>query len=152
MLREASGREGSIIQEDREPDRPEGAKRGPRDREPRERDSREREPRGDRGNRDDGGQRGNNRFERGPIPQEAGMTRMFLSLGKTHGVMAKEIVGMLYREAGLPDGCLGRITLFPKHSLVDIPDGLVEQVMQKTKNTRMRGRTFRMDVDRGPQQ
>ena len=38
------------------------------------------------------------------------MTRLFLSLGKTHGVMPKEIVGMLYREAGLPDGCLGRIT------------------------------------------
>ena len=42
------------------------------------------------------------------------MTRLFLSLGKTHGVMAKEIVGMLYREVGLPDGCLGRITLFPE--------------------------------------
>ena len=69
------------------------------------------------------------------------MTRMFLSLGKTHGVMAKEIVGMLYREAGLPDGCLGRITLFPKHSLVDVPEGLVGQVMERTRNARLRGRT-----------
>ena len=78
------------------------------------------------------------------------MTRMFLSLGKTHGVMAKEIVGMLYREAGLPDGCLGRITLFPKHSLVDVPEGLVGQVMERTRNARLRGRPFRIDVDRGP--
>jgi len=34
------------------------------------------------------------RFERGPIPKEQGMTRMFLSLGKTHGVMAKGLMGM----------------------------------------------------------
>ena len=78
------------------------------------------------------------------------MTRLFLSLGKTHGVMAKEIVGMLYREAGLPDGCLGRISLFPKHSLVDVPEQFVGQVIERTRNARLRGRPFRMDVDRGP--
>ena len=78
------------------------------------------------------------------------MTRLFLSLGKTHGVMAKEIVGMLYREVGLPDGCLGRISLFPKHSLVDVPEQFVGQVMDRTKSARLRGRPFRMDVDRGP--
>ncbi|MDP3850269.1 MAG: DEAD/DEAH box helicase [Luteolibacter sp.] len=133
MLREASGREGSLIEEDREPER------------------RERPQRNERPQREERGPRpSDNRFERGPIPQEQGMTRMFLSLGKTHGVMAKEIVGMLYREAGLPDGCLGRITLFPKHSLVDVPESLVPQVMERTRNARLRGRPFRIDVDRGP--
>jgi len=142
LLREASGREGSLIEEDREPERPPRRERVMRD---------ERPPRGDDRGDDRGPPRGSdNRFERGPIPQEQGMTRMFLSLGKTHGVMAKEIVGMLYREAGLPDGCLGRITLFPKHSLVDVPAELVGQVMERTRNARLRGRPFRIDVDRGP--
>lgn len=147
MIREASGREGSAIEEDREPERrerreaPRRDDRGPRD----DRGSRE-----DHGNREERGPRPENRFERGPIPQEAGMTRLFLSLGKTHGVMAKEIVGMLYREAGLPDGCLGRITLFPKHSLVDVPEQFVGQVIERTRTARLRGRPFRMDVDRGP--
>jgi ATP-dependent RNA helicase DeaD len=140
LLREASGREGSLIEEDREPERRERPQRTEQ-RPQRDERSPQRE---ERGPRDD------NRFERGPIPQEQGMTRMFLSLGKTHGVMAKEIVGMLYREAGLPDGCLGRITLFPKHSLVDIPAELVAQVMDRTRNARLRGRPFRIDVDRGP--
>jgi ATP-dependent RNA helicase DeaD len=140
LLREASGREGSLIEEDREPERRERPQRTEQ-RPQRDERSPQRE---ERGPRDD------NRFERGPIPQEQGMTRMFLSLGKTHGVMAKEIVGMLYREAGLPDGCLGRITLFPKHSLVDIPAELVSQVMDRTRNARLRGRPFRIDVDRGP--
>ena len=136
MIREASGREGSVIDEDREPER----------RERREAPRRDERPQRD----DDRGPRPDNRFERGAIPQEQGMTRLFLSLGKTHGVMAKEIVGMLYREVGLPDGCLGRISLFPKHSLVDVPDQFVPQVMDKTRNARLRGRPFRMDVDRGP--
>lgn len=143
ILREASGREGSPIEEDREPERP--ARRDFRDqREPRgqrnfeDRPQRDREPRFERGPRDAGG-------------SEAGMTRLFLSLGKTHGVMAKEIVGILYREAGLPDGCLGRITLFPKHSLVDVPERFVGEVLERTRQSRLRGRPFRMDVDRGPQ-
>ncbi len=145
MIREASGREGSAIDEDREPERRERDARPQRD---------DRGPRPDRGPRDDRGPNDgpSNRFERGPIPQDPGMTRLFLSLGKTHGVMAKEIVGMLYREAGLPDGCLGRITLFPKHSLVDVPEEFVAQVIDRTRTARLRGRPFRMDVDRGPTQ
>ena len=138
MLREASGREGSLIEEDHEPERP--ARR--------EKSRDVRPPRDERG--DARAPRTDPRFDRGPIPHEPGMTRLFLSLGKTHGVMAKEIVGMLYREAGLPDGCLGRITLFPKHSLIDVPGELVHQVLERTRNARLRGRPFRIDVDRGP--
>jgi ATP-dependent RNA helicase DeaD len=141
MIREASGREGSAIEEDREPERP--ARRETR---PQRDDRHENHQRDDRGPRQE-------RFERAPRDaqgSEAGMTRLFLSLGKTHGVMAKEIVGMLYREVGLPDGCLGRISLFPKHSLVDVPEQFVAQVMDRTKSARLRGRPFRMDVDRGP--
>ncbi len=135
MIREASGREGSAIDEDREPERPARRENNRDARPPRERE--DRGPRPERGPRVAG-------------ETEGGMTRLFLSLGKTHGVMAKEIVGMMYREAGLPDGCLGRITLFPKHSLVDVPEQFVDQVIGKTKNARLRGRPFRMDVDRGP--
>jgi len=132
MLREASGREGEPIEEDRERERP-------------ARPVRELRPeREDRGPRPERG-------PRGPIEREPGMARLFLSLGKTHGVMAKEIVGMMYREAGLPDGCLGRITLFPKHSLVDVPQELADQAIQRTRNARLRGRPFRIDYDRGPE-
>ncbi len=140
MIREASGREGSAIEEDREAERP--ARR-----------ENVRPQRDDRGSQnDDRGPRPERSGPpRGPSPgSEAGMTRLFLSLGKTHGVMAKEIVGMLYREVGLPDGCLGRISLFPKHSLVDVPEQFVGQVIERTRNARLRGRPFRMDVDRGP--
>jgi ATP-dependent RNA helicase DeaD len=141
MLRESSGREGSTIEEDREPDRPaRGAKTGRVQRE-------DRTPRGDF-QRDDRGPKP--KFERGPIPNEQGMTRLFISLGKMQGILPKDIVGMMYREAGLPDGSLGRITLFPKHTLVDVPDDFADQAIRSTRNSKLRGKTFRIDVDRGP--
>jgi ATP-dependent RNA helicase DeaD len=135
MLREASGREGELIEEDREPEKP--------DRKAKTRDVRaQREDRETRGPKP--------KFERGPIAKETGMARLFLSLGKTHGILAKDIVGMMYREAGLPDGSLGRITLFPRHTLVDVPEDFADQAIRATRNSKLKGKTFRMDVDRGP--
>lgn len=147
MLRETSGREGESIQEDREPDRPsrddfkkgKGERPEPRPR-PEGRDYAPREKPYERGGMRDAG------------AIEGGMTRLFISLGKGAGIMPKDIVGMMYREAGLPDGSLGRITLFPKHCLVDVPEGLADQAIQKTRNAKLRGKTFRMDFDRGPNQ
>jgi ATP-dependent RNA helicase DeaD len=134
MLRESSGREGGTIEEDREPERP----------------ARQTKTRDARPPRDDFERGPKPKFERGPIAHEAGMTRLFLSLGKTHGIMAKDIVGMMYREAGLPDGSLGRITLFPRHTLVDVPENFADQAIRATRNSKLKGKTFRMDVDRGP--
>lgn len=143
MLRESSGREGEAIQEDREPES--SRKDFKKDRgEPRPRpEGRDYAPR-------------EKTYERGGIrdagPIEGGMTRLFISLGKGAGIMPKDIVGMMYREAGLPDGSLGRITLFPKHCLIDVPEGLADQAIQKTRNAKLRGKAFRMDHDRGPNQ
>jgi ATP-dependent RNA helicase DeaD len=147
MLRESSGREGEAIQEDRESDRPsrddfkkgKGERPEPRPR-PEGRDYAPREKTYERGGMRDAG------------AIEGGMTRLFISLGKGAGIMPKDIVGMMYREAGLPDGSLGRITLFPKHCLVDVPEGLADQAIQKTRNAKLRGKAFRMDHDRGPNQ
>ena len=148
MLRESSGREGEAIQEDREP---EGAKpdfkKGKKERARAEgRDYSAPERGGDK----------TERYQRGGVRDagaiEGGMSRLFISLGKGAGIMPKDIVGMMYREAGLPDGCLGRITLFPKHCLVDVPEGLADQAIQKTRNSKLRGKAFRIDHDRAPGQ
>jgi ATP-dependent RNA helicase DeaD len=143
MLRESSGREGEAIQEDREPESSRKDSRKdkgePRPR-PEGRDYAPREKTYERGGMRDAG------------PIEGGMTRLFISLGKGAGIMPKDIVGMMYREAGLPDGSLGRITLFPKHCLIDVPEALADQAIQKTRNAKLRGKAFRMDHDRGPNQ
>ncbi len=158
LLREASGREGSEIEEDREPERPDPRSAKKR-KNPNERFERDRPPsEGREPFRREGPPRGESgpgpRFERGPRREQSGgdgdMVSMFLSLGKSHGILPKDIVGMCYREAGLPDGCLGRITLFPRHTLIDVPRELVRQITDRTRGSRLRGQTFRLDVDRGP--
>jgi len=161
LLREASGREGSAIEEDREPERRDPREAGKQRKGPKDKPDRERPAPGDRPHREgppferpprEGGpaprfERGDRR-DRGESSEE--MVSLFLSLGKTHGILPKEIVGMLYREAGLPDGCLGRISLFPRHSLVDVPQEFVRQVIDRTRSARLKGQPFRIDVDRGP--
>jgi len=152
LLREGQNREGEPIAEDREggarADRRDDDRGGRPDRGPRERS--DRPDRGDRGDRPD---RGGDRDDRGPrpdVPLTAGMSRLFMSLGKTHGVLAGEIAGMLYREAALPDSSLGRISLFPKHTLVDVPTEFADQVIKAANRAKLRGRPVRMDYDRGP--
>lgn len=128
MLRESNGREFGEIAEDREEPRerrrPEGNRREPR--EPRE--PRQRAPRGDDGD----------------------MTPLFFSLGKVHGIRPGEIVGMLYGEAGLPQGAVGHIKLFDKHSRIDVRSEYAERLLQVVKNVKIRGRGFILDYDRGP--
>jgi ATP-dependent RNA helicase DeaD len=160
LLREASGREGSMIEEDREPerreaakkrkefkDRPAGGERPPHDRPPYERPPHDRPPY-ERPPQGSGFREREPRRERGSSGGE--MVSLFLSMGKAHGVLPKEIAGMLYREAQLPDACLGRITLFPRHSLIDVPQELARQIIERTRNAKLRGQPFRLDVDRGP--
>ncbi len=177
LLRESSGREGETIIEDRERDRPPREGRFQRDREkgggrpprdgdreggegrPPRREWQERPPRRDWQERPprrdfDGkppwaagkGGKGGRRDEGPP----ADMARLFLSLGKAHGIMPKEIVGMLYREAGLPDDSLGYIKLFDRYSLVDIRKDVARQAIERTRNSRLKGQPFRMDFDKAP--
>lgn len=127
MLRESSGREGEAIQEDREPDR------------------RERKV-GKRDGRKNPAERTHSKRTMGE--REEGMSRLFLNIGKVSGIQAKDIVGMMYREAGLPDGSLGKITLFPKHTLVDVPSDFADQTIRNTRNSKLRGKPFRIDHDR----
>jgi ATP-dependent RNA helicase DeaD len=140
MLKEASGREFGEIAEDREVPGQRGRRetRDPRgdyrDRGPREpREFRERPARGAAAPHDN-----------------ADMVPLFFSLGKFHGVKVGEIIGMLYGEAGLPDGAVGHVKLFAKHSCIDVRKDCAERLIQISKGASLRGRNFILDYDRGP--
>lgn len=134
LLRESRGREFGEIQEDREDPRDRRQQRERR--EPRG-EFREREPRAPRERRD------------GP-QDNADMVPLFFSLGKFHGVKVGEIIGMLYGEAGLPDGAVGHVKLFAKHSRIDVRADCAEKLIQISKGAQLRGRNFILDYDRGP--
>jgi ATP-dependent RNA helicase DeaD len=123
LLRESSGREGQVIAEDKTGDHT--------------------FDRGDaRPNRPD--------RERAPVRSTyAGeMTKLFLNLGKTQGVTAKDFVGMFYREGQVPDGALGHIKLFPKHTIIEVPEECVEKTLASLRKSKLRGQPFMIKRDR----
>ncbi len=168
LLRESIAREGEEIHEDREPakrDRPE--RTAPRER------VEEREPRREGGPpprqqqrehpREPEGRapRGQDRFEergseRAPFKRktgpDAGMASLFINIGKDEGIIPGEIAGMLYREAGIPDGSVGRISLFKRHTLVDVREDIAEEILRNVGRAKLKGRPVRLKLDDGGRQ
>jgi len=102
----------------------------------------------EKGARQDRGRSGEGRPE---APRDAGtkgMATLFLNLGKRAGANPGDLAGLLYREANLPDGAVGRIRLFPKFSLVDVRPEYAELVIEKCRDAKLRGKGFRIDYDR----
>lgn len=136
MIRETSGREGQFIAEDNDKDEPFSRER----RADRQRKERKERPKFKDRERSDGSGGGANNGE---------MATLFLSAGKAQSVKPGDIAGMIYRECELPDGALGRIRIFPKHTLVDVQKDQAERVIQGLKGSRIRNRSFKIDHDRG---
>ena len=135
MLREEGGREFNQIQEDRE----EPGQRGPRKGgEPHKRKA----PQGD--------DRRERRERSTQQHSNAEMTPLFLSLGKQQGVKVGEIIGMLYNEAGLPQGTIGHVKLFDRNSRIDVAKDVADRVIEVCKGSTLRGKKFILDHDRGP--
>lgn len=53
-----------------------------------------------------------------------------VSVGRRHGVLPKNIVGILTNEAGLESRWIGRIDLEGDHSWVELPPGIPKQLMR----------------------
>ncbi|MEO0445722.1 MAG: DbpA RNA binding domain-containing protein, partial [Verrucomicrobiota bacterium] len=87
------------------------------------------------------------RRAQGP-PSGPGMTPLFISVGRNHGVEPKDIAGMLYRQAELPQGSVGRISLGPRHSMVEVKEQHVSQAIASARSTKLRGKTFIIDYFR----
>lgn len=133
MLREEGGREFSEIQEDREPSHDERRKRESGDR-------RAREPREKPVRR-----------VRSAGPHDNGeMVPLFCSLGKRSGVRVGDLIGMFYNEAGLPQGAIGHVKLFDKHSRIDVAAEFADSLIEMAGRMNLRGKRFVLDHDRGP--
>ncbi|YCM42091.1 DEAD/DEAH box helicase [Verrucomicrobiaceae bacterium 227] len=144
LLREATTREGEFIAEDKQKEA--FANERPRSnwKEDRKND------RSNRFEREDRPERGERR-ERGAKPERnnsKGMSCLFMNLGKAQHIKPGDIAGMIYRECKIPDGSLGKITLFPKHTLIDVSKDIANDVLEGLRNATIRGRSFKIDHDR----
>jgi ATP-dependent RNA helicase DeaD len=67
------------------------------------------------------------------------VTRLFLRVGKRHGVRPADLVGAIANEAGIPGEAIGDIMLFDGFSFVDVPAAAAETVEMALNRTTIRG-------------
>ena len=76
------------------------------------------------------------------------MTRLFLRVGKRHGVRPADLVGAIANEAGVAGDAIGDIMLFDAFSFVDVPAGMATGVEAALNRTTIRGHPPRVSPAR----
>ncbi|MEE8413331.1 MAG: DEAD/DEAH box helicase [Dehalococcoidales bacterium] len=69
---------------------------------------------------------------------EMGMVRLTLSAGKSHGARPADVVGTIAYHAKFPGNTIGDISILDKHTLVDVPERYVAQILAKAGKYRIR--------------
>ena len=77
--------------------------------------------------------------------KEAGYVRLALDAGRDAGVLPGQVVSALARTADIPGKALGKILIHDRQTLVDVPENLVDQVLQSGEY-RFGKRLARVDV------
>jgi ATP-dependent RNA helicase DeaD len=75
---------------------------------------------------------GNGRGQASKQSHEKGMVRLMLSAGKEHGTRPNDVVGTIAFHADIPGRTIGAIRIQDQHTLVDVPDKFVAQVLDKS--------------------
>ncbi len=73
-------------------------------------------------------------------PGGAGRTKIFVGSGKVSGIRPQDLVGAIAGESSLSGRDVGAIEIFDRFSLVEVPDGAVDEVVQALRGTLVKGR------------
>ena len=76
---------------------------------------------------------------------EPGMVRLSMSMGRSHGVRPADVVGAIASHADIPGSTIGKIYIEDQHTLVDVPETLVSQVLAKTGKYIIRKQAFTVE-------
>jgi ATP-dependent RNA helicase DeaD len=86
---------------------------------------------------------------RGPPPprsggSEPGMQRYRIEVGYQHGVKPGNIVGAIANEAGIESRYIGRIDIHDGHSVLDLPEGMPDELQAHLQKVRVAGQALRL--------
>jgi len=84
-----------------------------------------------------------------PEPQnlmsaEEGMVRLFIDVGRSHGVRPNDIVGAIANEADIPGKSIGAIDIYDEFTFVDVPTQYKAQVLERMSHASIRSRATRV--------
>jgi ATP-dependent RNA helicase DeaD len=103
------------------------------------------EPRRPAADRD---QRGGDRENRGPRRAEAGMVRLFVSVGRKDRVQPRDIVGAIAGESGIAGKSIGSIDIFDSYSFVDVPERDANKVITAMSGNTIKGKVVNLEVSK----
>jgi len=79
----------------------------------------------------------------------AAFARLFVSVGQRDGIRAGDLVGAIAGEADIPGTAVGKIDIRDTFSIVEVPADVAQKVIDAVNGTTMKGRSMRVDYDRG---
>jgi ATP-dependent RNA helicase DeaD len=71
---------------------------------------------------------------------EAGYVRLFVSLGRSHGIKPGDLVGAIAGEVGLPGKAIGKINIQDHCSFVEVPEDQASKVISIMRTKQIKGR------------
>lgn len=74
------------------------------------------------------------------------MVRLFINIGKKSKVRAKDIVGALAGETGIPGKSIGSIDVLDDYTFVDVPFEYVKDVLHGMKNSKIKGKKVNVET------
>jgi ATP-dependent RNA helicase DeaD len=106
-----------------------------------------REAREGRGRHDGGGRDGGGRRER--RAPTGGMTRLFVSAGRSAGIRPQDLVGAIAGESRLSGRDIGSIEIADRFSLVEVPESAANDVVAALRGSTIKGKkaTVRREHD-----
>lgn len=80
---------------------------------------------------------------------DPGMARLFINIGKKHRVRARDVVGAIAGETGMPGELIGTIDIYDKFTFVEVPIEHAQNVLSVMKNNQIRGKKINIEPARG---
>ncbi|WP_250230223.1 DEAD/DEAH box helicase [Anaeropeptidivorans aminofermentans] len=74
------------------------------------------------------------------------MVRIFINIGKSDGVRAKDIVGALANEGGLSGKSIGNVDIYNDFTFVDIPKKEAHDTIKRMKSTRIKNKKVNLEI------
>ena len=75
-----------------------------------------------------------------PRAVSEGMTRLYAAAGRSRGIRPGDIVGAIAGETSLSGRDIGAIEIADRFSLVEVPEGAVEEVIEAMGRTQLKGK------------
>jgi ATP-dependent RNA helicase DeaD len=86
--------------------------------------------------------------EFGETGAEPGMVRLFVNVGRLHGVGPADIVRTIAEEAGVPGSVVGLIKIFDRFTFVEVPRDVASRVIESLNQASLRGTPLNVEPAR----